>query len=428
MAFRIKYARLFVCRILHGFYLHQGDRSNYFDLDSVTDAGLIRSLDTNYALERSLQVFPLPQTAIDLRNYKMRMATTPMGFIVGMAVDIVLDGGVEYFEPKILPDPGQTWSFGLRLTDPTWGVITAERMRPNVPAQYYFTNLEELPQDAGVALSQQAAARESRTYVAGERVYDAGAAQLYRAIRTDDANNPLTDTAFWEPITDRHEVNDADRVLLPQRFLYRFTPLAGITITDAQVDLNATDGTTIDTQTFTNPDGLTAVALDYREDDLRGWFDLVVSGTGGYATTKRILIDPDRYDPANWGVIAIGHEPGLDYANRLLMADDRLRHDTGLIDTPVFEVRIPNQFTYWRYKAHPSQTLNPVAASSDVDLAGDYLETTEHKPLTRYGSQINYRHTPTNEDMFLPNPSTQRVLADGDGKLYSDVYLGILDL
>lgn len=427
MAFKIKYSRLFECRFRHGYYLHPADEGNFYSLDDLTDAELIQNLLRYFDLSKVITIQPLLNTRKLMAGHRMKMAQTPHGFFVGLSVEEQA-GTPAFYRPKIAPSEDLRLYFGIRAEASAWAYATEERMAPNVPAIYYFSNLTDDLADAASSLSRTPLGKEARSYEMGEYIWDG--TDLYRAVIRDDAGANLSDTTYWEQLTDNFfEASDNDRQLLSDRFTYRFTPQASQLVDSATIELVDLSGTVVATDSFNDPNGLSIVSLDY-SDVASGWYDLEVSGADGYTTTKRILINKELYDPQLWGVIAIGHEAGLSFEQRLLEADGTLRHTATETVAPVFELRIPNRYSFWRYVAHPTQTLAP-APGAEVEVFApepSKLVTKVRLPMKKYGTKVEYRDlTNPTSPIFLPNPSVQSVIPLPDGKIYSDVYLGVLN-
>jgi hypothetical protein len=328
----------------------------------------------------------------------------------------------------IEPSASQRWQFGLYPRNQAgWTNATNQQMRPNFPAIHYFTNnrpdwVAAVP--APLGLSAPALSRQGRSYEAGEIVSDAG--QRFRAmLAVNDPAILLNDPASWEPEVPAHaEVTDADRCLLPTRFAYTITPNVGQTPTSLTVrllDLGGVDAlpSTAHTLAF----GKDRVSLDFTDAD-PGWYDLVItSDTPNYATAHRVFLDDELYDSTAWGVVDLG-PAAVDPTLRLLEADGRLRQNGGVTEPPVFEIRPANRRTFWRFVAHPSQTL-PAAIGFNLDAAAR-LVTTDARPLTRFGAPLTLNGG--NGPVDLPNPPPDTLRPETDGRLYSDTYLGVLDL
>lgn len=425
MSFRVTYTRLFVCHIWHAFHLNLGTDVRFHDLDPVTDAADRADLLRTYDLRNLMDIRPLGDTANSMAGHRIKLRASATGFFAGIATAAASAGG---HRPVINPATNQRWHFGLYPRKQAgWVNATNQRMRPNVPAIHYFTNNRPdwaAAAPAPLGLTAPATARQERSYEAGEIVSDAG--QRFRArVAVTDSAIPLNDAAFWELEAPAHaEVTDADRCLLPTRFTYTITPNAGQAPTSVTVRLLEPGG----------PDALppTTRLLSFGQDQVGldltaakpGWYDLEITSDTVYATTHRVFLDDELYDPTAWAVVGFGPE-ATDPSLRLLEADGRLRQNGGgLTEPPAFEIRLANRRTFWRYVAHPSQTL-PATAGFVLDAA-NRLVTTDARPLTRFGSPLllNGGTGP----VALPNPPPDTLRPETDGRLYSDGYLGVLDL
>ncbi|MGB3802249.1 MAG: hypothetical protein WA952_20675 [Lewinella sp.] len=428
MGYRITYSRLFSCLIRHDYFLNLGDGVHFNDLDPVADDNDIRLILATYDIKDLLSVIPIGGTKDRLAGHRMKMVVDRMGFYVGMATNPAPSGGRL---PATRPSPDTAWHFGLRPRDAAeWSNITNQRMRPNLPALYYFSNRRPgwspAIAAAPLSLSVPAAARQRRNYAAGERVQDG--TDRYRALRdVGDNSVGLTDPAFWtleNPV--RGEATDADRVLLPTAFRYTITPETDVVPTTLTATLSDTGGApALPPANLALSSGRETVRLDF-SDAAPGWYDLEITTDTDYATTHRIHLNDDLYDPTLWGVVSIG-TPATDPGLRLFEADGRLRLDGGgQSQAPEFQVRIPNRQTYWRYVAHPAQAQAlPVDAAFTLD-GHDRLVATAVRPLTRFGTPVQIAGG--NGPVTLPSPRHQTVLPEADGRVYSELRLGILDL
>ncbi|MEL7221262.1 MAG: hypothetical protein AAGJ93_08085, partial [Bacteroidota bacterium] len=335
-----------------------------------------------------------------------------------------------------------------RLVNPAFfAQITNQRMRTNVPAIYYFTNL--LPSQVEYAhsglttISRQFPDYQNRRYEMGELIID-DSNVLYRSFEADNTGVMLNDGNTWEvennsaplPNNDfinRYEANDNDRLLLPAMFSYTFTPREGVTLNNATIELRSLTGAILQTDVFSIESGQTKVPLDY-SDRATGWYQLAVSGTGTgtYLTEQYIYLNDALYDQSLWAVINIGHDEALSASSsnrRLLEADGSLRHTASDPETPIFNIRIPNSYTYWRYKPHPAQfPLNPTLAAEVENDTDDLLVSKNHLPNTQFGVQLEYINSGDNAIAMLPSPVLNICTPNSDGRNYSDVHLGLLPL
>lgn len=448
MSFRVTYTRLFVCDLWHAFHLNLGADVQFHDLDPVADAAAREDLLRTYDLRNFIDIRPLGDTALRMTGHRMKFRASPTGFFAGLAT---IPDPVAGRRPMIEPATNQRWHFGLYPRNLAgWTNATNQRMETNLPAIHYYTNNRPdwvVSASAPLSLAAPAVALQERSYEAGEIVADA-VGQRFRALRVvANPGIPLTDINYWEPEAPAHaETTDADRCLLPTRFAYKATPKAGETLTSLTVrllDLGGADVVLAKTHQLTF--GMDRINIDFTDPKLDpnpdpdpdppanpvhrpipdpGWYDLVItSDNTTYATTHRVFIDDEIYDPNAWGVVGLG-PTAIDPSLRLLEADGTLRRNGAITEPPSFEIRLANRRTFWRYVAHPTQTL-PVAAGFILD-ADARLVTTSAQPLTRFGAPLLLNGG--NGPIDLPNPPPDALRPDTDGRLYSDSYLSILDL
>lgn len=437
MSFRIVYTRLFECRLWHGYFLHQGDRQNFYDLDPevAAQAEVRNNLLAYYDTRELLEIVPLGETARYMAGHKMKLATESRGFFVGM--DSEPDAGFTR-RPRLAPVDNLSLHFGLQPSDVSlWGNATNDPLQSNLPAIYFLTNYRPglTPTIAG-NLSATVTALQNRTYTAGDHVLVAGTRYRARRAVTGPAPDPATDTVDWTALdADRGEISGADRALLPSSFLYRLTPRTGERPSSITVALSTIDGSpAAPPKSLPVPANNDSVRLDFRTFDpvtgrptppVPGWYDLAITGDTSYATSHRVYLDDELYDPAYWGVVSLGFSPA-DSSLRLLEADGRFRLDAGGDpETPIFQVRIPTRHAGWRFIAYPGQTLPPDLLFEPPDATNRWTSRAQY-PLTRYG--VNLTFDEGGSAQLLPSPTAKNIRADPDGRLLAETYLGPLDL
>jgi hypothetical protein len=436
MAFLIKYSRLFEVRILHGFYLDMGDENNFFQLDE-NDPAELKFRDTvlkRYNLTPGdLIIEPTPSCRKILRNQRMIFRMLPTGFIVGVeAKQEILANGTIAFRPVVEIDPNTRFQFEIKAPNKYWTSFSSIRLRPNVPARFYFSNQHDTGQLNPPSLSLTAGERSPRFYEMGEIARDAADNQLYEAIAGVPSAAQFLSADHWQAIDDFRYVTYRDQMLLPSRFAYRFTPDAGQNITQASFTLSTPTDPDVATITTSGPGPFTEYFLDFKALDVQpGRYTLEATGSGGYADTKTVLIDDDLFQTDLLALVSIGHETGLPDDLKLLEDDGTLRRVGTVTSYPVFELRFKPRITYWRYIFHPGQDepfpSPPPGSDVETDPANNQrLVTIRPLPITKAGSRVNFSPV-----RMLPNPNTPEVAADpldAEFRHFSDIYLDKIEI
>lgn len=444
MSFSITYKRLFELQLQHGYFLNRGNRTEDYALAN----------NPEYDIRKEVDLVPTAKTEKFLRRHNMQFTNTPTGAYV--ALHVVEDGedtdGVLFKSFQQIPaEP--TLTFQLKPKNPFWADYTNQRIFPNVPAIFYFSNFRHIAD-----LNYPYLHLPASTYIGG-RYYEMG--ELFiapilsapNAMGTYYAWRPVVDTltptnngSSWERIT--VDVNDddfqfatyRDRMLLPSKFTYSFTPVDGVEIRNGSFQLSDANGPVGSAIDFNNTDPILSYPLDFStagpgNTPLQGLYELEVTTDSGYQDRKEIFINDELYDPKVFGVIEVGQRTGLgDFA---LFDDNQhlIRDEDGKLDPPVFQLRLRNRRTYWQYVINEAQTLAP-PVTSDVrffDATETRLETKRPVPLTESMTEVFYIRDNTqspqvDERVLLPNPAQlDLVVRLGENhRQFTEIYLPIL--
>lgn len=436
MAFLTKYARLFEVRILHGFYLDKGVEKNYFQLDDndQEDLKFKTAAQKRYDLLPSdLIIEPTPNCRKLLRQHRMVFRQLPYGFIVGIEVkEEELPSGDIVFRPVTQPAPPVRFQFNIKATNRNWANFSAFRLRPNVPAKFYFSNHEDIGNIVPPSLSLTPGERFARFHEMGELVNDPAASQLYESIAGAPDSAPLAPNPPWRTVDDFRLATYRDQQLLPSRFVYTFTPGSGQSISSAEFVLSTPSEPNVATISTSGTGPFLEYPLNFSALGVApGRYTLTVNGTPAYQEVKNILIDDELYATDVMAVVSIGQEEGLPDDLKLFEDDGTLRRVGGVTQYPVFELRFKARITYWRYFQHPNQPVALPAPPLGSDVSSPAspsgpLVTILPLPITKAGSKVKFSN-----DMMLPNPSNLMVMpdpADPERRHFSDIYLDKITL
>lgn len=436
MAFLTKYARLFEVRILHGFYLDKGVEKNFFQLDDNDPEDLkfkTAAMKRYDLLPSDLVIEPTPHCRKLLRQHRMVFRQLPTGFIVGIEVnEEELPNGDIAFRPVTQPEPPVRFQFNIKATNRNWANFSAFRLRPNVPAKFYFSNHEETGNISPPSLSLPPGQRFARFHEMGELVYDSGTGQLLESVTGASDSALITSNPPWRSVIDFRFATYRDQQLLPSRFVYTFTPGSGQSISSAEFVLSTPAEPNVATINTSGTGPFLEYPLNFNTLGVApGRYTLTVNGTPAYQEVKSILIDDELYASDVMAVVSIGQEEGLPDNLKLFEDDGTLRRVGGVTQYPVFELRFKARITYWRYFQHPNQTAALPAPPPGFDVSppaspNGPLVTYLPIPITKSGSRVKFSN-----DMMLPNPSNLMVMpdpADPERRHFSDIYLDKITL
>lgn len=421
MAFSITYRPLFEIRIVHGYYLP--------DVDDFLNAGatqndILRSVA--YNIQNDVALFPTDACQRLMDGHHMIFKPTALGATIWIETE-QRDTGNAYY--PVIPIAAETaFDFKLRLKEPYWGNRSRFRLRPNVKAKYYFSNWKPL---ASIAYPSLALAPgqylEGRQYEMGEMVENGS---VFVA-QEDVDGTPTFDTSKWEAEDNLRYVNDQNQQLLAKKFWYYFTPNSGNQIQNPTFILWS-DTVEIKRATITGTIRTKRHYLDF-SDVNNGFYQLEVFDDNDYQHKKSIYLHDGLFDSQDWGLISIGQAKSSDFTDHAYLADFRLLEDQGDLpaSTPVFELRIKNRATYWRYKLNPADepqfnTIDYLDPAFDLESVGKTIISKDPIALNQY--QVPPKlYTNTISDLPLPTPYDQ-IIKPIDGKVYSDIFLHKLNL
>ncbi len=429
----IIFKRLFEVRVLHEFHLAQNNETSFF---ALSEADRIQKLNDilirgSYDIRRDLLIQPTGPCEELLKNYRMRFIPTASGFFVASEVNVSTGGGgQEVYAPAVPLSEGVEWSFGVQIKGPQFRNFTNGPFSSPLPLRYLFTNDNTEGNKVLPSLSLPVPVfEENVTYDMGELILlDEKLVQAQE--QTGDA---LTG---WKELTEDHRwASTSDRMLLPMRFGYT---VSGAGVISAEFILKDSTGTEISRISSLDPDvkkqqtdsgDLLEVDLDFStyldtaeevKDLADGFYQLEVLEAGGINNEWNLYLSDELYNGNSFGGIII-YSTGSDPASRVI-DDDGFLVRTAAGTHPIFEVRLKNRITYWRYNSINQQKLE--AKNKAVDFleepaAENYLVTKDPKSL-----QQNPLHFEGGGDkLFLPNPGNTGIRPEKDGRVYSDIFI-----
>ncbi|MEM8527467.1 MAG: hypothetical protein AAF806_10150 [Bacteroidota bacterium] len=441
MSFLIQYRPLFEVRLLHDYYLNRA--SSFFHELDLTDDGekeeIVERL-SHYDISNDF-LFKLPsKTKKFLNAHKMVFRTTETGFVVFIKVKQQINGNTIKYKPFIELEDAFELVIQMYITNPVLPNFTALPMKPVLDAHYHFTNKDQ-EDKIYPSLSLPAPSFESgKHYEMGCLVSVGG--NLFEALKnTAQATSNISD---WKPIdNDFRQVTVADQYVVYASYLPKFFPAEekqqlvltalfdykfprSSSVSTAEFVLTPIDVNVAPLSIQKSGENLKRVSLKF--ESLEEGNYLLTVDAGSYVATHYIRVKADLFDQRNknqlFAVLAIGHEADLNDF-RLFEDDGSLRMNATQTTTatPIFEVRLRNRATYWKYIPAKNETV--LADSTQLkreEEAGSgrtvYVSKQPQAFLER--SKINIVFDGNNAN--LPNPIPANI-RESEDRFISEVYL-----
>ncbi|MBQ4818589.1 hypothetical protein [Aquimarina sp. MMG016] len=433
MSYTIIFKRLFEVHILHDYFLTTADGVSFFNKNEAEKENLItKKLDLDaYDVKNLFEIEPVGSTKQVLSNYKLVTAKTSLGFMVGVQITVENKLGVTLYKPNLKIDDDVNLTFSVKPSASFFKSITNISLRSSLPSIYYFTNKDKqvfdettVPAYTSLPISNQAIVHEDgRLYEMGALIDFSGT--IREAVQYTDGS----DANHWVDIDDKRYVNDADRILLPHEFAYRFQLTQNAT--DVEFVLLDQSDNEIKTITKTNPaEILDSVLLNFvkvdendnMSDDIpSGFYKLKVRINGGPEIVHSIYLNNDLYDKNYFAIIDIRmDEKDSPFSlidnegflkTRIDAADQKIKH-------PVFEIRFKNRSTYWRYnKEGDFSPAEVTATSSFLDHEPEKLISQKPKALT--AALVPFQN---GSSLMLPHPRMPSIKVEKD-RIFSEIFI-----
>lgn len=428
----IIFKRLFEVQILHDYYLTSADGISFFEKNKEDkNKTIIKKLRSNlYDVRDVFNIQPVGSTQLKMSEYKLLVANTSLGFIVGTEVSVENQAGETVYKPRQEFKDDLNLSFSVRPRLSFFKSMTNISLRPQLPALHYFTNKdrEELdesmvPNYKSLPISNKATNHQNGMIHEMGAIIDF-AGTVREAIQRTDG----TDATHWEDINDKRFVTNADQILLPHNFNYSLKKEDGIL--QVEFVLEDASSTVIKTITKTSAVAIENVRLNFTKVDetdeasaniTNGHYTLKIKVGPGPEITYPVYLNDAIYDKDALGVIEIrADEPNsplslLDAAGflktRINVANEKVPH-------PVFEVRFKNRRTYWRYNQEEDFTPAEVAATA-AHLQHQPKMLISLKPKAVTETLVPFIN---GVSLMLPHPRLPSIKVDGE-KIFSEIYI-----
>ncbi len=427
------YKRLFEVQILHDYYLTDAKGGSFFSVNKSDQEALlsIKTEKGTYDIKDLFKIEPVSKTKKILNDYKLVFAKTSLGFIVGVEVKVELVLNEVLYKPSLVIDKSLKLAFKIQSQVPFFRSVTNISFGSFKPAIYYFTNKgKEVFNETDVVpvYESLSLANKPMTHQNG-LLYEMGAlvdfsGTLKEAEIFTDGNVP----ADWKDVKDKRCVTDADKLLLPAVFSYVFKPSQNIT--DAVFILEDKDSLEVKTITQSSTSVMTKMTLDFNKVDTNdpnsavipsGFYTLKMNLNGGATIAYPIHLNDELYSKDNFGVIEITFDEEnspfslLDaqgfLKTRINAANEKITH-------PVFEIRLKNRSTYWRY--HVNGNFSP----AEVAATASFLTHTNTKLISNTPKSLTNALVPfiNGSTLMLPHPKSSDIRIEND-RIFSEIYI-----
>ncbi|MEW7289070.1 hypothetical protein [Aquimarina sp. 2304DJ70-9] len=431
----IIFKRLFEVQILHDYFLTTVDATpsivSFFDKSKIDKENLIaRKLENGlYDIRSLFEIEPVGATKSILNNYKLILAKTALGFIVGTEVIVENQAGETVYKPRLEFDSDINLTFSIKPSVSFFNSISNISLRPPFPSIYYFTNKDKEEFDetpfpyTSLPISNKVNPHQDGVQYEMGALADFGGT-IREALQYTDGNDP----SHWEDITDKRFISNADRVLLPHNFNYTFKKEQNIT----QVDFVLEDesNTELKTISITGLEVLEGVFLNFTRVDENnensdlipeGFYTLKVKAGGVPEVAHSINLNSTIYDKNYFAIVDIRFDE-QDSPHSLLDADNFLKTRINALDEkithPVFEVRFKNRRTYWRYNREGDFSAPEIAATATfLEHQPEKLISLKPKGLTE--TLVPFINGTT---LMLPPPRMSSIKIEKE-RIFSEIFI-----
>ncbi|MDY0389487.1 MAG: hypothetical protein RBQ88_01070 [Desulfobulbus oligotrophicus] len=402
MAITVTYTILFEVKILHHYLLNNGLK-NFTSMSAAEQAELMLLYD----ISDIFQITPSVQTQKDLTRHQCIFKQTATGFLVGLKTEKAMDPSQPDIPFHSL-DNDLIFTFNIHIKDYNLLNYTALPLTGNTGQVYLFSNLATTPGKLFPSLcSLPGTFSPGRTYMPGDTLIDNPAAptRLFTAkVKTTAAPTSSSDWLAEQQSNGlpMSYANAHDRYrLVRQRLLYT------VTTADLEPDIvvQTATGTTVDVRTDVLPGEFRTIQLDLRGLP-EGLYQLrAESADQSYQDQQSFYLLHGQETPFAILQLAV-HSNSAAY---------NMLNPQGHVLNPVYELRLKNRATHWRYIG---KSFNASSVTADP------------MPLTRFGFIDNISVPDSNGVQVddLPNPEVTMIRAEAltvetENKFYSEIHI-----
>ena len=399
MSSSIFYKELFEVRILHHYFLDNGEQS--WDPKNEEDT---RRMEAHYDVREFFEITPTAECRDILNSYNCIFRITATGILVGIKAEPD-EAHPGKFKPFKSPDDDVAFRFLVHLRDVNFMNYTALPLQGREVKMFIFKNFTA----AGCIKSPSLTAvppvyDPDAVYYPGDMLCDDQAlqAKLYTALvkTSGDPEVPASAGDWFKETTGlATPMNYANAGDLYPVVNGLFSYTMKVTDTNPIATLSTFAGVPLSPQMEVQPGTYKTLQVDLKTFT-PGFYRLHVEGDKPGYLDEVIFYLTNQAEPT-FGLIEICVKSDVNDFNLT---------DTGYLLSPAFELRFRNRRTWWRYLG---------------SFTGSPFEVDHPVPLTRSGF-ISFEQPfyPTK----LPNPSggliiPEALIKPGEKKYYSDIHI-----
>ncbi len=432
MASTTIFKRLFEVQVLHDYYLTTADGVSFFDQNEADKNDLLSKKMVNrlYDVRDLFEIEADYATKENFSKYKLVLANTVFGFMVGTEVSVENKSGEILYKPRFKFDDNPNFTFSIKPRAPFLKSITNIGLRPVVPSIHYFTNKDKdefdedtVPSYKSLPISNKVSThQDNKSYEMGALADFAGT--IKEALQYTTGNDP----GHWEEIADKRFVSDADNILLPHRFTYKIAKSQNIT--QIEIVLLDKDSNEVKTINKAATEALENIDLDLSKVDENDensalipsdFYTLKVIANAEPEVFYSIYLNDEMYNKDHLAVVDIRMDEQdspfslLDtegyLKTRISATDEKITH-------PVFEIRFKNRRTYWRYNKEGDFSPAEIAATAE-HLAHDPEKLTSIKPKALTETLVPFKN---GTSLVLPYPSRPSIKIEKE-RIFSEIFI-----
>ena len=349
-------------KILHDYYLTDGDGKSVFSLGLINDRNQFLQdfyLKGQKGIHSDIICSFSPESDID-KEYHLKLLPTYSGFKIGVEVNRKLVGGQVAFTPVVDLPAGTLINVLVRGVDSRLKSVTNYRIQGLIDASYFFTN--DLSGLSSPFLSQPIDNEDTTfPYEQGELAMVAGTVNSFYL---DTSSNRK-----WKKEAGMNYSSEKDRALLPLNFTYQCDPTDNLT----QVTFTLQDSTNqvvfqqnknsggdpFQTIDISLPD--TLISFPAVSDLTKAWYQLSVTGNGGFNRNYKVIFHNaveynDLFALISFNTITTNAAFTLIDNNGFLIT--RYNNDyTVAVSHPVFEIWLKSKSVFWNYVSNEGGVL-----------------------------------------------------------------------
>jgi hypothetical protein len=303
---------------------------------------------------------------------------------------------------------------------------TSGRINRSVPSIYVFSNNNLISPRTFPFLTNNIPAEDSSVeYEQGELALSTTNTirEFYRQGGTDQ----------WSDVKGSGFSNESDRLLLPERFEYRFGN--SLSLTQASVTLKDANNTEVANFSLSNSSGIASKCVFDFSGKVKGIsqnlsllpasliYTLEVSGNNGYKGKHSVMFSNELTASNPWAVLDIRSTVANTDFN--FFAPDgflKKRRDPfgNFTAAPCFEIPVRSRLAYWRYQNNRGKEMD-----ISPELI-DYVNKEENKLVTKKPRSLAKNWFFLRRDlppgtMYVPNPVSFDLKLENDRRFFYDI-------